>query len=556
MADLPRTVCAEVAVSFDGSAAFDGPYDVVTPDVDGPTGLSLDMWRDGAQQLNPPKVAAGAFTLLNDDGRYSPYRADSPVYQRFLPARPVRYRVRHGDSGKTYRNGGSYRDSSYYRGSGVFDLGHHLVDELTETLQWGDRRVAVRTLGRETVLTRAPVTVPLMTNPRVDQCVSAILDAAGWPSGDRAISASDTQLTYWWCDERDAWTALTELLAAEGPGTFYVDSRDGTPVFHFESRNDRTIKPRSVTSQATYFDIGHGEGTPYRTSTAYRDRKLYRGTTSGLFYTDLVPSNPYRSIYNRATYTTRRRTTGTLQAVWDYGTTLTLAAGEVRTLYARPTEPFVNAVAPAAGTDYTVSAGSATVALTYTSGFLAIIRVTAGGSGATVAGASGSAGLRLRAQPLTVVSETTVANTVDASISIATFSPIPGQNIPLTLSVAGWPEIDPAMAEAVCDSWVLRYQRPRAQVTVTLVNADAAHLAEIFRLRPSDRITLANRHLGLAVDFWVNSAVLTIAGAGGRVLTLTLGCERCDDLRGSVWNAPDALWGTSPLDPLGAVWGV
>lgn len=541
----PRTIDLEIAVSWSGDGVFDGLDDDVTNDADANAGLSLDDWRDGAQQLNPPKIAAGGFSLLNHDGVYSQNRADSPIYQRVVPTRPVRYQAARGET-RSYRSSKAYGSHGYYRGRGVYQLGRHLLDDLDQNAEIGQQRVSVSTLGYETVLTRAPVTVALMTAPRVDQCVTALLDASGWPSDKRAVSISDTTLLLWWCDERNPWDALLELLASEGPGAMYVT---GDGVFHFENRNYRGTTTRSTESQATFRDLGFGNGTRYRSQRPYHHASPYRGRS--YWFTRLRPISPFKSLYNRATYTTRRRADPTsvmLQPIWDYGATLTLTSDQTRTLFVRPTDPFVEAVEPVASTDYTITSGSASVTLTYTSGFLAIITIVAGGSGAVIDGVT-STGLQLRAKPLAIVSETTVQNGVDASSSIAAYSPIPGASTPITLALNGWPEIDPAGAEAVCDAWVVRYMTPRPQLELTLSNGDGPNLEQMLSLQPSDRITVKDSNTGLNTDFWVNSRKLAISGAGGVNVEAVLGCEQSDDLTGAVWDV-------SEWDAVDAVWGI
>lgn len=537
---LPATLDVEVRVSWDGSGDFDGPDDDVTGDVAIEPGVALDEGRDGAQSLSPPKIGAGDFALHNDDGRYSQERADSPVYQRVIPGRPVRYRASHGER-RLYRSHTLYRDLVPYRGVGVWGLGRHLIDDISQTTDWGNRRVGLATLGYEAVLRRALVTVAVQANIRTDQAVTLLLDAAGWPADKRAISIGDTTLLYWWCDERAPWDAMLELLGAEGPGTQYVD-RDG--VFHWENRNYRTITPRSTTSQASFFDRDDSARTAYRDHVLYRAHRLYRGRTGGLWFTSLQYEPNFKGLYNRATYaTTRRALAGVASVVWSYGTAFALTSGQSRTLIARPSDPFQNAVTPVLATDYTVAGGTVSVSLEATSGLVAFITVTATSGTPTVSA------LQLRAQPLTVVSETTVQNNVDASASIAKFSPIPGQDIPITLAVAGWPEIDPVAGEAVCDAWVTRYQVPRPLVTITIRNANAAHVRQILERMPSDRITLVEANTGLEADVWVNALQLRIAGAGGRVVELVLGCELTNELTGAVWDL--SLWS----DP-SAVWGI
>jgi hypothetical protein len=541
---LPDVIETEVFASLDGSGDFLGDDDRLLR-VKADSGVTLDEGRDGAQQLNPPKVGAGACELSDEDGRYSPLNAASPYYQRLLPGKPVLYQAKHGTR-RLYRSHIPYRSHVYYRGLGVWPLGRHVVDDLEQQAEIGNRRVRLSSLGWETLLTKATVTVALKITPLVSECFTALLDAVNWPTALRDVATSDTRLASWWCDERHPWDAMLELLASEGPGMFGV-RRDGT--FFFENRNYRAVAARATTSQATFYDRVAGQQTPYRAHLRYRSHRLYRGRVAGLVHANIRPLNPLRSIYNRATYTTRRRTTGALQQVYQYGASLTLAANQSMPLFVRPSDPFMNAVSPVAGTDYVVSSGSATVALTYSSGILAILTVTAGASGATIDGVT-SSGLQLRAQPLTVVSETTVENSVDASDSIARYSPIPGRDVPLTYAVQGWPEIEPANAVGVCDAWVLRQQELRPLISFVIQGDDAAHLETVLRLRESDRVTVTDAHLNLsAAELWVNATQFKISGAGGRTVELTVLAEVCDTLTGAIWDRD--LW-----DDPAAVWGI
>lgn len=528
MTSATTRLCPVVRVSWDGSGAFTGPHDDVTGDVAGEPGLVIDEGRDGAQVLSPPKVASGSFELANDDGAYSQHRADSPVYQRVLPGRPVAYSAPYGTT-DAYDSPTPYDEPDPYDGLTTWALGRHVVDEIGQTTDWGNRRVRIDTIGAEVVLTDAVVSIPLQASIRTDQCVGLILDAVGWPSDRRAVSVSDTTLLYWWCDERHPWDALLELLAAEGPGTFYV-TRGG--VFTWENRNYRVTQGRCAASNATF--------------------RAVRSGVAGLYFTRLTYDPGYQAIHNRATYTCRSRAPGAAGTpVWSYGRPLTLTAGQAVTLIARPTDPFLAAVPPAAGTDYVVTSGSATVTLSSSSGFVAFIVVAAGGGGATVGGppASPGTGLQLRATPLAVQSETTVQNGIDASASIATYSAIPGAGVPITLAVAGWPEIDPAMASAVCDAWVAHYMDPRPIVTFAITSGgDAAHAAQIVSRLVSDRITVEEPNTGLATDFWINGMELRISGAGAASAELLVRAEQCNNVGGavwdlSVWDAPAAVWG-------------
>lgn len=521
----PLAMRPTVAVDWDHDGTFTGVHDDVTADVADSPGLEIDGGRDGIRVLSPPKVQAGAFELLNGDGTYSQHRADSPLYQRILPGRSVQYRATLGTA-DIYDAATPYDEPDYYDGLASWPLGEQLIDDLSQRTAWGDRRVGIRTIGHEVLLTDSVVSIPVQTNLRTDQCAALVLDAAGWPADRRQIATSDTTLAWWWADDRRPWDALLELMASEGPGTFYVD-RGGD--FHWEGRNYRTITPRSTTARAVYCD---------------------RSLPGGLWFTRFEYNPGYDAVYNQATYATKRRAPLALAPVWKYGTALTFGANERRIITARPSDPVINAQVPGGGVDYSISSGTiSSMTLRQTAGATIGIDIVAGPGGMTIDSASGSTGIQLRAQALTVVSEQTVQNSVNAAASIAKYSPIPGQNIPLPLPLPGWPEVEPGMAIGVCDAWVTRYQETRPTVTIALRNVNLAHVTEIVSRAVSDRVTIVEANTGLDRDAWINMQRLSIGGPQGIVTELTLMCEVCDTVAGAVWdtavwNHPSAIWGT------------
>lgn len=522
---VPATLDLTVEISLDGSGAYTGAHDDVTVAVAVDPGIEYDEGREGARALNPPKIPNLSYELRNEDGSYSQENAGSPVYQLLLPGRPTRVTAGHGDE-RTYDSDIEYDAEVYYDGRLEYTIASGGIDDIGQTTELGRQRVRLDAMGTMGMLTNQNVTVAVQANVRTDQAIELLLDAAGWPSDLRALSIGDTTLAYWWCDERKPWDAILELLASEGPCQLYQDSAG---VIHFENRNYRTITSRSTTSRASF-----------------RDRD-----TGGLWFVGLSYDPGFKSIYNRATYSTRRRTLGSLTKVWEYGANgLTLTANQSVTFIIRPSDgnPFQDAVTPVAATDYTVSAGSlASVTLSASSGLVAFLTLTAGAGGATVDGVT-SSGIQLRAKPLTVVSETIVQNSVDASASIAKYSPIPGGNVPRTLNVQGWAEIDPVGAQAVCNAWVNRYKEQHPQVSIGIRNADGDHVRQILDRQVSDRITLTDANTGLAADVWVETKQTRISGAGGRVIECVLGCELVDVLTGAIWDVsewddPSSVWG-------------
>lgn len=518
-----------VAVDWGSDDVFTDAYDDVTRDVFGEPGVSTEYGLDTAQTYSPPMVPAADFELLNESARYSPENPSSPIYQLIAPGKEVHITGVWGER-RTYRNSAEYRSEIPYRGVVTQRLASGLISEIEMTTRIGDRRVRIGVIGLSSRLRGRTVSVAIQTNIRTDQALALVLDAADWPSGDRDISAGDTTMLYWWADERDAWDLCVELLATEGTGAALYEDGDG--VLHFENRGYRAVTTRSTSSQAAFFDTDGGDPLPYRTHRAYRSRTAYRGRASGLWYTDLVYEPGWRNIVNRATYATKRRTLAALGVVWSYGATLSLAASQSVTIIARPSVPFLNAVTPALTTDYTVSGGTVSVSLSYTSGAVAYIVVTATSGTPTVSG------LQLRAQALNVASESVVQNSVDASGSISRYGV-------RSLQLDGWPEVDTFVGEAICNAAVSRRSVQRPIVTITLVNADDSHLAQIMTRLPSDRITIAERSSRLSADVWIESRSVVVDGAGGRRVTCVLVCEKCADLTGAVWDGLSSLWDTA-----------
>jgi hypothetical protein len=537
-----------VLIDWAGDGLYADPASDVTRDTAADPGVEIDAGRDGARALNPPKVPAASFELRNDTARYSHENPASPVYQRIKPGVPVQVQARWG-AVRLYRSAGLYRAQLAYRGVAVWAFATSRIDETRQTTQLGQQRLAVSTLGASSTLVGRAVSIPLQTSINTAYVIGLLLDAAGWPSDKRIISIGDTTLLYYWADERSCWDALLEVVAAEGAGAALYEDASGT--IHFENRNYRAVNSRSVNSQAAFYDSRQAVGVPYRAARLYRADRPYRGQPVSLTFTDLAYEPGWRSLYARATYNTNRRALGTLQPVWSAGGDIVLSANQSRTLFARPQDPFQNAVSPVAGTDYQVTAGSVTVSMTYTSGFLAILTVTAGASGCTVTGpaATPTQGLQVRAQPLSIVSQAVVQSTVAVTSSDSAYRGVQ------TLDVAGWPEVDVPMAEAVCNSWASRYQVQRPQVTLSVYGGDHDHFEQLVRREVSDRISIRERNTGLQADVWIESKQLSIGPAGH--VSGTWACEKCDAFFGYVWDGGVSLWGGSDYDPSNqwAKWG-
>lgn len=511
MVDIPRTFDAQVRIDWLGDGSFSHGYSDVTDRVLREPGVSVDLGRDRARSFAPPRINAADWTAVNEDAELSPENPSSGVYQLLKPGRADVIDATWGVENLSWNIDLAFDNPLPLNGIGTWPLFRGVLDVPSHDAAFGNRVVRMPSLGTLAALRGRLVTLPLMSSVRTDQAVAAILDAVDWPSDKRAISVGDTTLLYWWAAERDAYEALVELTVSEGASAALYE--DGAGVLHWENRNFRIGNERSTHSMATLRDVA---------------------TTNGLSYTALAYDQGFEQIVNRCTVATRRRQAGTPgTVVWQYGAAFTLAPSQVRVLHARPDDPFTAAIAPVAPTDYAVSDGTVTVALSYTSGLYAVLTVTATSGSPTVTG------LQLRATPLVVVSETVIQNSADAADSIAAYGT-------RALALSAWPEIDPAQAEAIANSMVARYKTPRATLTLSVRNADEWHMGAMLDLRVSDLVAVVNEHLGIASTWFAESLRWRF---GGPTAELVLGLEAAAEISGARWEIDE--WD----DPI-AVWGV
>ena len=495
----------EVMIDRLNAGDFLDPYDDVSERVLANPGLSVEWGRDQARSLAPPMIGACSFALNNQDGAISSEDGSSPWYQLLKPNRPFRASASRGDP-IPYRSSLAYHTATPYRGVDWFPLFSGYTNGIRQLPAIGQRTVEFDAIGMAARLQRTTISLPLSTNIRTDQAVTEVLDEVGWPADKRTLSTGDTTLREWWVNERTAWAVLVELLASEGPGATMYEDPYG--YLHFENRNYRTLASRSTTSQATFYDTADG---------------------GDLYHIAIEYDSHWEDIFNRATLDTKRRELQSLQVVWTLGESISPAAGTPIEIRIKTTDPFQDAVAPVLTTDYTVTGGTVSTAISWTDAASTVLTVT------NTSGTPVVSDLQLRAKPYTVIGETTL----EASTTLE--SDADDQ----THVIAAWPEMDFNQAGAVLASAVSRYFRVRPRISITAVNADETHETALLNLRVSDRITVVDDHLGLNADLYIER-IRYSATAGGRIMA-TFDCEPVYEFPGAAWDS--AIWDTS-------LWGV
>ena len=87
-------------------------------------------------------------------------------------------------------------------------------------------------------------------------------------------------------------------------------------------------------------------------------------------------------------------------------------------------------------------------------------------------------GLQLRANPWSTIGETVIQSTIAPDYT----------RDDKTLTIAAWPQIAPAHAKAIADSYLARYQDPHPIVKITVGNDTPLQMQAILSARLSDRV--------------------------------------------------------------------
>lgn len=228
-----------IAVDWNGDGSYDGPHDNVTEDVlqRGPANFAYG--RDQARQLAPPRVGTLSLTLCNADRLYSPENPDSPIADDLTPAAAVKVESVYEDT--------------------LYPLFVGRVDDFDVHPDRGDRSVDITALDLLSILQGVKISTELYQGQRTGTLIGIILDAVGW-TGPRDIDLGGTFVPWWWLEETDALSAVTDLIASEGPPSIAYVGPDGT--FIFRDRHHRLLRAASLTPQAIFTAEAAGECSP------------------------------------------------------------------------------------------------------------------------------------------------------------------------------------------------------------------------------------------------------------------------------------------------------
>jgi hypothetical protein len=453
--------------------------------------------RYGRDSDNPATIAAGtgAFNVDNTSRDYSPRNASSPLFGNLKPARPVL--VQRTISSTTYTLFRGHTDDSPIDPD---------INSKTVTLNLIDSLADFRGVT---------ITTTLFQGLRSGDAIGKILDAAGW-TGGRDIDSGASVFPFWWEDGTDAYEALQKVLASEGPPALLSMGVTGEVIFR--DRHHRLVRSASKTSQATF--SGSGSTEP---------------VMQGMTY-----SGNWASVVNSVTLSVDERSAGRdtpdPAPVWQTDEVINIGASQSYVVVVQASDPFLGAVAPVAGTDFTIVSGTVTAtSISRTSGVSTSMTITAGAGGAALSG------MAVRAYSVPVVRTVQVSATDATSITDYGARGIPSGLQPVWCTRAD--------AQAIADLWVLTRKQPPALVTARFTCGDqqTTKLAALLARNLSDRVTVVEAETVLNDPFYMEAIAHTVENLTEHTMEIT--CE-------AVPAAPTSVFilGTSLLngaDPLG-----
>lgn len=430
------------------------------------TPLEMEYGRDIARSLSAIRPGGMSLELNNISRDYSPDNPGSPLYGYLSPGKPVLVR-------------GTFEGKSYTLFRGFLDGYEIIPDKGQRSVRFTVRDFLGSKLGATTVSTA------LYPSVQTGEAVHRVLDALGWPEADRDIDPGASTIRYWWEQDATGLDAVTRIAAAEGPPAFAFIDPSGKMVFR--DRHHRIMRPESLASQAVFRD-------------ELIEPTFCAPMTYDIGWRDLVNSIDI-SVEERQAESGRTR-------VFESEDTVSLGTGETRILRAVTSEPFLGALTPVAGVDYTVRSGAVSVSLSRDSGQVIEISLTA-------TSAAVLAGMAVRAFSVPVARTWQIH--VEDPGSIERNGPrSPDTDIP-------WVGVHDALAIGT----ILVGQRSERLpvVTITLNGGRAARLREILSRDLSDRVRIIEGETFTDHEFFIEQISHTVNQVGYDHRA-EFGCER------------------------------
>lgn len=460
--------------------------------------IAVDYGRDQSTALAPTVAGHGSLVLDNSDRRFSPRNILSPLYGKLKPARPVQITrsINVNTLITSYESTDLYDDTyfdtydtlvqqtSVVAGEVTYPLFRGHTDDSPINPDVNSKTVTLSLIDSIADFRGQNISTSLYAGIRTGEAIGIILDECGW-TGPRNLDSGASVLPWWWEDGTDALDALEKLIRCEGPPALLTITTDGG--IEFKDRHHRLVDIASITSQSVWQGVGGNEP---------------------VMSLPFIYDDAWRNIINTGQISVDVRTPSALEAVWALDSPIGFIGGETKTFIASASDPFLNAVEPVEGTDYTIiSGGLLSIFLSRTSGASTMITIVAGGAGAQISN------LQLRAQP--VQTAYTVQVAASDAVSIADYG---ARSFPGDL-----PFCNQYDAQAVLNTAVeIRSQSLPVITARFMVGKNVDRAVKVLTRDLSDRVTIIEPETVLNDDFYVESIAHELTGEHDHSVTVGL----------------------------------
>lgn len=451
-------------VDWDNDGAWAGIYD----DIKDNTKL-INFSRGKSDELSKAEVGQLSVTLNNADGLYTPSLTTGGLYGNLLPKRPITI---------------FYYDLR----AGSYPLFYGFIEEIIPHPHLSEQDCIITAVDGIDFLSRHDMSTALYKDALTGTIHGYILDDAGWSATMRTIDVGLDTVPYWYGSDVKARFAQEEIDDT-AQGFSFVD---GKGYFNFQDRYKRSDATHQ-TSQATF------------------------DNTMAYITESLNPRNVYNTI--KATITPFE-----LQSeaeLWRLEEVPSIDIGDTQVWWGN-SEYFVDAwVTPVSTTDYTANSlanGTGTdmtsdIAITTTK-FAKTIKLSIKNNGSVPAYIT-----LLKARGTWYDDKTKVTRKAEDTTSQTAYQK-------RTLELGGKYLDDTTQAEGLVRVALGKYKDPRKEIGMTVMNQDAATLAQILNLEISDRITVVNTSTGLNADYFIDYMQHNIS-EGGLMHTVTYRLADC-----------------------------
>ena len=447
--------------------------------------------RDYASQVRARSIAGSAqVTLDNESDDYNSFNSTGPLFGSLVPGRRMRI------------------SATQPRASILWQGFVNTIQPMP--LARGPQKAELRGVGLLSRIADHELTIAMRTDISTGDAVHAILDDAGWPTGDRLVDTGQILMTRWW-ETKKALSGLRDLETTEFG--FIRETPDGKLAW--EDGHHRLVSPHTV-SQATFDDT----------------------LDAALTYDRITQRDHWGELMNEVVNRVQLYTVGAETVLWTLqesgAASPQLAPGEHKTWWTARGEldTWIAADAwatPAAYTDFTANTAPDGSGLDRTPSLTLAVSKFGASMKITLTNTHTTDPLYLtllqargtpvhRADPVIIREEDAASQAVYGKRAFAGDTP--------------WlPSTDEARHDAQRKVGIYKDPIPILSLTFQ-ANLSAAHMIHALERHSSDRITVLNRRLGINAAFFIEAIEHRITGL--RNHWVTYHCSEADGFSGFI----------------------